>query len=226
MPNRYLDKSRLLRERGEGEEALQTLLEGERQFPNDARFPAQRALLLNDLGQHTEALKASWEALARDGCTEVLDDALFARAVALLMLRQLEEALPPLEELLARTPNYPNAGWLRAGMIRQRLGDQHPDTLAAYDAALEAAPDNLYMLTERADILRALGRYEEARNTYAALCAPEICPDEELRAEVTFKLGCVAMVMNDNETARDAFYDVLEIAPDYPDARSLYDLLS
>ena len=75
---------------------------------------------------------------------------------------------------------------------------------------------------DRADILRVNGRYEEARDTYAFLRQPAACEDASLRLDAAFKLGCVALVLNDNEAAREAFGSVLALDPNYPDARAMH----
>jgi tetratricopeptide (TPR) repeat protein len=207
------------------DETRQALEESQPLQPESAACAARLARLLNEAGRFSEALQASQRALERDGPPEAHDEARFAQGVALLMLERGEEAVEALETLLRANPAYPNAAWLRAGLLRQRLGDLHPETLSAYDRALVADPDNLYAQTEYADILRAQGRYREARDIYARIQSAA-AEDAELRLEAAFKLGCVAMVLNETETARCAFRAVLEVAPNYPDAQACYDLLT
>ncbi|MCS6776411.1 MAG: tetratricopeptide repeat protein [Chloroherpetonaceae bacterium] len=173
-------------------------------------------------GRYAEALQHSQDALTLDRQN---DDACFLQGLTLFLLGRLEEADAVIGTLLDRRPDYPNAAYLRAGMLRKRAGDHAPEVLAAYDRTLAVDPDNRFALCERADVLRAQGRYAEARDIYMQLTSPEFCPDEALRTEATFNLGCVAMVLQDNETARKAFRAVLDADPDYPDARSLLALV-
>lgn len=173
-------------------------------------------------GQYKEALQVSEQALALDSQNT---DARFAQGLSLFMLDRLEEADTVLSTLLSSHPDYPNAAYLRAGLIRKQKGDQAPEVLDAYDLTLSVDPANLYALCERATILRAVGRYEEARDIYVRLQSPDFCPDETLRTEAAFNLGCVAMVLQDNETARKAFRAVLAVVPDYPDAEAMLALV-
>ena len=46
--------------------------------------------------------------------------------------------------------------------------------------------------------------------------------DAALRLNATFKLGCVALVLNEIELAQSAFVSLLAIDPNYPDARAMH----
>lgn len=225
MPQTFLNESQRLRAQGQFEEALAVLDSGQEHAPHCLDFPAIRAQILNDMGRYREALEESWRVLATNEPTQAHEAARFAQGYALLMLGQLEEATLALDALLALNPRYPDAAWLRAGTLRQRFGDLHPQILAAYDQATDLDPTNLYMQVERADLLRTNGRYAEARDLLVNLQSPDACPDEELRLEASFKLGCVAAVLNESTTARAAFRSVLAVAPDYPDAEAMLALL-
>lgn len=214
-----------MRAQGRFEEALEALDAGERLLSARPEFSAARAQILNELGRYREALAFSWQALEAEESSETHQAARFAQGFALLMLGQLEEATIALEALLAVNPAYPDAAWLRAGALRQRLDAQHPGVLTAFDFAVQSDPANPYLQVERADVLRACGRYAEAREVYARICADESCADGELRLEATFKLGLVAMVLGETQTAREAFRAVLAVAPETPDAADLLVLL-
>lgn len=220
---RVIAQSQKLWEQGEVEKAFAVLDEGQATLPDVPEVPVARAQYLNGLERFGEALEACREALQRDPGNA---EARFAQGFALLMQERLTEADAVLAALLAEVPAYPDAAWLRAGLLRKQRGDHAPEVLTAYDVALAADPANLYAQSERADVLRALGRYEEARDIYRALHSPDYCPDETLRLEAAFQLGSVSLVLQDMPTAREAFRRVLAIAPDYPDAQALYDLVA
>lgn len=239
-----------LREEGWAQEALR-LLETLPPHPVTALLRAQA---LNDLGRHEEALTACAEAFPTDAASlpgstspepfapdspmdavrfqpgapcpspdAYLNEVRFIQGFTLLMLQRWEEALAALDALLADAPDFPDAAWVRAGLLRQLRGELDPAVLAAFDLALQIDPGNRYARVERADLLRVQGRYEEARDVYAVVRSD--CPDEALRVEATFKLGCVALVLQENECSREAFQAVLDIVPDYPDAQAMLDLV-
>jgi superkiller protein 3 len=208
-----------LREDGRPAEVL-SLLEAEAAPDLAMPYACLRALVLSDLGRYAEALEV---------CDRVLQtapqerEAFFTRAFALVMLERWQEALATLDTLVGLDPTYPDAAWMRAGLLRRQRGDLDDAVLAAFDCALENDPGNLYAQVERADLLRSRGNYTEARNIYARV--REASPDDTLRLEATFKLGCVALVLQDEIEARKALESVLAVAPDYPDVRDLLDLL-
>jgi tetratricopeptide (TPR) repeat protein len=186
-----------------------------------AQLAATRAQLLNASGRFAEAACAAARAIELN---PMQMDARFAQGFALYMLEQLSEAQTALDALIALEPGYPNAAWLRAGLLRRMRGDQDPAVPAAYDLAARVDPTNLYIRVERADILRSLGRYEDAQAIYGAVISAS--DDEALRIEATFKQGCVALVLNNPADARIAFRAVLDSAPDYPEAREMVEMLS
>jgi tetratricopeptide (TPR) repeat protein len=220
---RWLALSRDLWAQEQYEEALIALAEGEADQPDAPELPALRAQFLNELGRYRDALEASRRALERNPQQA---DARFAQGLALFLLERLDEAETVLNALVADAPDYPNAAYLRAGLLRRTRGDLAPEVLAAYDLVRTVDPDNLFALSERADILRANGRYAEARDIYARLRSPALCPDEALRVEAAFNLGSVSLTLGDTETAREAFRAVLDAAPDYPDAQAMVDSVS
>ncbi len=180
------------------------------------------ATQLNAQGRYREALTEAERALQQDASD---CEAQFALAFACLLLNRAEEARSALDTLLALSPDYPNAAWMQAGLLRSLHGDHDPRVLPAYDDALRVDAGNLYALCERADVLRSLGRYHEAQALYARLSTPAGCAEEALRIEATFHYGCVALVLNEPQEARTAFETVLAAAPDYPDAGEMLALL-
>ncbi len=153
-------------------------------------------------------------------------DARFITAMSLLMLDRPVEARTVLDPFVAEHPDYPNAAWLRAGLLRRLLHEAHTEVLAAYDLVASVDPANLYALVERADILRAHGRYGEARDCYARIQSEEVCADATLRIEAAFNLGCVALVLGETDTARAAFQKVLNTEPEHAEAAAMLALIA
>ena len=182
---------------------------------------AMQAALLGDLGRLEEALAALRQARCVDDAHQA---ARFGMCFTLYLLERWPETLTELDALVLDAPNHGEALWLRAGLLRRLHGDHDPRVLDAYDATLCADPSNLYARLERADILRSLGRYQEAHAVYAAFLLPDACPDEALRVEAAFKSGCVSLVLGDKDTAHSAFQSVVDTAPNYPDAREMLNL--
>ncbi len=210
-----------LRSEGDAERALGLL--DAAQIEDCADLLALRAALLGDLGRLEESLAVLRHARCVDATHHA---ARFGLCFTLYLLERWPEALSELEAFVADAPDQADALWLRAGLLRRLYDDSDARVLDAYDAVLRADASNLYARLERADVLRALGRYEEARSVYADFADADICPDETLRVEAAFKAGCVALVLNDTPAARVSFQSVIDAAPDYPDARDMLALVS
>lgn len=183
---------------------------------------ALRAALLGDLGRLEESLAVLRQARCVD---ETHHAARFGLCFTLYLLERWPETLAELDAFVTDAPDQADALWLRAGLLRRLYDDGDARVLDAYDAVLCADASNLYARLERADVLRALGRYEEAHSVYADFASADICPDEALRVEAAFKSGCVALVLNDLNAARVSFQSVVDAAPDYPDARDMLALV-
>ena len=121
---------------------------------------------LQDVGNYDEALKICEKALLE--CSQSAE-VLFQRAYLLFLLHRPLEALSDLDNILKIDSNYPNAQWLKAGVLRRMRGDFSPEVLAEYELASLDDPSNLYLKSELADILRANGRGQEAITLYEAI---------------------------------------------------------
>ena len=187
-------------------------------LPRHADYQTACACLLCELGYYEETF-AVCDAILKTA--PQAHTALWWKAFSLYRMERIGEALAAFDALLAQAPHYPNAAWMRAISLRSLRGERAAIVMEAYDRAASADPKNACVLMDRADILRVNGRYEEARATYAFLRQPAACEDSSLRLDAAFKLGCVALVLNDNETAREAFGSVLSLDPNYPDARAM-----
>ena len=152
-------------------------------------------------------------------------DGRFICSLSLLMLDRPEEARAILDPFVSEFPGYPDAAWLRAGLLRRMLHETHPDILAAYDLVAAVDADNLYAHVERAEVLRAHGRYDEARGCYSDILRSAACTDMGLRTEAAFNLGCVALVLGDTEAARMGFEQALQADPGHVDAAEMLALL-
>jgi tetratricopeptide (TPR) repeat protein len=148
----------------------------------------------------------------------------FWRAYALYSAGSWREALTMVEEVLNQEGVPTEAWWLRAGLMRGVYGDFDPRVLSAYDEALLREPSNLYARVERADILRSLGKTEQACAEYESVMA--LTEEGALRYEVAFKLGCVYWALNRPHEALSAFHIVLEHDPTNAEARELCDRLA
>ncbi len=210
-----------LRMEGDAERALGLLAAA--QIEDGVDLLTMRVALLGDLGRLEEGLAVLRQARGADATDPAVR---FGVCFTLYLLQRWPEALAELDAFITDAPKYADALWLRAGLLRRLYDDSDARVLDAYDAVLCADASNLYARLERADVLRALGRYEEARSVYADFALPDVCPDEALRVEAAFKSGCVALVLNDPDAARVSFQSVVDIAPDYPDARDMLALVN
>ena len=211
-----LARCEMLRVEERFEDALRLLETAE--TPDEAAVLTARAAVLTDLGRMEDALACFRRVLEENAANP---EARFGLCFTLYLLERWPEALTELEVFVAACPDYANAAWLRAGLLRRLYGDRDARVLDAYALVVQVDPANAYAQLERADALRACGRYEEARDVYTRY-ASLATEDEALRVEAVFKLGCVSLVLQDNDAARSAFRAVLDAAPDYPDAEDMY----
>lgn len=101
----------LLHTLGRDGDALTLYDETLRTFPDSALLYNNRGVTLLALGRNAEAAESFGNALLRDPS---LDQARVARATALMRTGDLEGALSLCEEVIARSPDDPEAHWNRA----------------------------------------------------------------------------------------------------------------
>lgn len=152
-------------------------------------------------------------------------ETLFRYAYLLFLENRTIESLQSLERLLQTEPFFPNASWLRGGVLRRLKGDRDGEVLAIFKELACRYPQSAYILCELGDIYRANGRYEEARTIFERLQDPSTNADEECRAEAALKLGIVCEVLGDACAAREALKSIPESANEYPDALAMLSLL-
>lgn len=178
------------------------------------------AYFLMEANRYSEAIDAANAALEQN--PEDADTRL-TLCICLFLTGDLAETLRQLKRYAAFNPDNPTARWLLAGTLLKLYGELNPHVMDAYDNLLAIDPDNAHAQTERAGILRALGRTEEAKTVYQQFSTADN-NDEILRLECLFNLGCVCMVLGQNDEARAAFQTVLDLAPDYPHAAMMLEL--
>ncbi len=152
-------------------------------------------------------------------------ETLFRYAYLLFLENRTIESLQSLDRLLQTTPFYPNASWLRGGVLRRLKGDRDGEVLTVFMELACRYPQSAYIQCELGDIYRANGRYEEARTIFERLQDPLTNDDEECRTEAALKLGIVCEVLGDASAARNALKTIPESANEYPDALAMLDLL-
>ena len=178
---------------------------------------------LTEEGDYDEALKICDEALLKCNLSTSVR---FQRAYLLFLVNRSNEAISDLDCLLDTDSEFPNAQWLKAGVLRKLHGDHSTEVLACYEKASLNASSNHYLKCEFADILRANGRVQEAISLYEALLKSSLLEDEYLAIEVRFSLGLAKMSVGDFLAARNEFQSVVDVDPNYPDALEMLKTLS
>ena len=152
-------------------------------------------------------------------------ETLFRYAYLLFLENHTIESLQSLDRLLQTTPFFPNASWLRGGVLRRIRGDRDGEVIAVFIELACGYPQSAFIQCELGDIYRANGRYQEARTIFERLQDPLTNVDEECRSEAALKLGIVCGVLGDTCAARNALKTIPESANEYPDALAMLDLL-
>jgi predicted TPR repeat methyltransferase len=154
------NRGNTLRRLGRLQEALDAY---ERALLLKAAYPeawCHRAILLQDLGRYADAAASAERALAaRPGYV----DALLALGNACQALERQLDAVAAYDQALALAERADV--WCARGAALKKSG-QLIAALASYDQALRLRPDYALAAHYRANVLRALGRIEEARTAY------------------------------------------------------------
>jgi len=158
------NRGNTLRRLGRQQEALDSY---ERALALQAGYPeawCHRAIVLNDLGRHADAVASAEQALAmRAGYA----DALQALGNALQALERFTEAVAAYERALAAAaqPAQQAEIWCARGAALKKSGLLE-QALDSYEQALQLRPDYAMAEHYRANVLRALGRREDAVLAY------------------------------------------------------------
>ena len=152
-------------------------------------------------------------------------ETLFRYAYLLFLENRTLESLQSLDRLLQSAPFFPNASWLRGGVLRRLKGDRDTEVLSVFIELACRYPHSAFIQCELGDIYRANGRYEEARTIFERLQDSLTNDDEECRTEAALKLGIVCEVLGDTCAARNALKTIPESAIEYQDALAMLELL-
>jgi len=157
MARPYHDRALLLMRQGRHRNAADELLEGLREFPEDAYLHALLAIAYSNVGRGEEALREAQEAIGLDPGFAY---SYYARATVLLALGRADEAETAAREAVALDPNHPTyyATLATTFLRRQRW----TEALEAADRGLAVDPGHVYCANDRAAALLRLGREEEA----------------------------------------------------------------
>lgn len=140
--------------------------------PDYAEAWCHRAILLQDLGRYAEAAAGAERALA---LRPAYPDALLALGNALQALDRHAEAVAAYDAAL-RLGGRADL-WCARGAALKKSGALQ-DALASYDHALALRPDYALAVHYRANVLRALGRKDEALAAYRRALALGLDGDE------------------------------------------------
>jgi len=157
------NRGNTLRRLGRAREALDSY---ERALAVQPGYPeawCHRAIVLNDLGRHADAVASAEQALAMRAAYA---DALQALGNALQALERLTDAVAAYERALAAAQPAQQAEiWCARGAALKKSG-MLEQALDSYEQALQQRPDYAMAEHYRANVLRALGRREEAIQAY------------------------------------------------------------
>ena len=153
--------------RGNVEEAEALLARAEALNARDFVIPQARGLIQMRRNRPIQAVAAFTESLALEPGNRFT---LLQRAAAYQRLGEHDDALADIETVLARRPNDLDALLAKARIHAWR--DEHEQAAIIADKVIEADPNNPLLLSNRAHILRRIGRNTEAvRALEAALNA-------------------------------------------------------
>lgn len=116
-----------------------------------------RGWALSELGRHAEALDAFRQAIALDPAMTYVQ---YKIALELSFLGRNVEALTATDVAIDVTGDD-TAPWILRGAILFEF-ERYDDALETFSAVLEREPGNGPVLFDRARVLQALGRYDEA----------------------------------------------------------------
>lgn len=176
----YVPLAMLLVQRGQTQEAAQTLEQALRLKPDDAIALFQHGNVLYALQRPHDALESYDKTLA---VSPDFLDGLNNRAVVLCALDRFEEALVSLDRVLALNPAnvlaHHNRGIALAGLER------FEEAVKAYDAAIALFPGHADAWNNRGIALSGLQRFSESLESYDRALA--INPN---RADIHVNRGC------------------------------------
>jgi predicted TPR repeat methyltransferase len=158
------NRGNALRRLGRLREALDSYERALALQPASADAWCHRAIVLNDLGRHADAASSAEQALA---ARANYPDALLALGNALQALERFGEAVAVYDRAPALSPASPLAAeiWCARGAALKKSG-MLTEALDSYQQALLLRPGYALAAHYRANVLRALGRREDAIAAY------------------------------------------------------------
>ncbi|WP_051971619.1 tetratricopeptide repeat protein [Massilia sp. 9096] len=157
------NRGNTLRRLGRPQEALDAYERALTLRANDPDAWCHRAIVLLELGRPADAAASAERALA---ARPDWPEALLALGNALQALDRLGDAVKAYDRALAQDKQDERADlWCARGAALKKSG-RLDDALASYDRALAARPDYALATHYRANVLRALGRRQEAVDSY------------------------------------------------------------
>ena len=213
----FLLKANILLKAGKDTEALATLQEGSKLYPEENIFPLMQLQIFHIQGRQEAALgplDAYLQANPED--TEVL----FVKATLLDELKRKNEAMTLMERILALDPlHYQAMNFLGYNLV-EKLSDTTPPeqrqadldkALKLLNRAVELAPDSAHILDSLAWAQFKAGQVAEAwRNIQTTVRMPG--GDEE--SEIWDHYGEIARAMGQTDKARKAWQRAIALTPD------------
>ncbi|BCL81095.1 tetratricopeptide repeat protein [Ktedonobacteria bacterium brp13] len=158
---KWLRDGNSIRDPKRAAEALSTIEQAIRQYPNEAVAYYAKGYTLTDLGRPEEALVAIKQAIRLD---PTVADFYKGMGNCHLDLKRYEEALVAYEQAILLKPNYVNAHYNR-GLVFQVL-QSYDKALLAYEQAIQYNPNYAEAYANKGNILEYFKRYEEALVAY------------------------------------------------------------
>lgn len=210
----HLQRARLLRQKGNLEEASQAARRVVELVPSAAEAWSMLGLMLAQQQRYGEALAAFERVLHQDPRNPWAQQ---NRAQTLWRLGRTNEALRSFQKLVAQRP-YLGPGWLGLGMLLESMGRTN-EALPCFQKALE-------FRLRRAEDLALLARFCQTRGWWEAACtnyldALRLNPlDAQLHLEAAQCLGR----LNRRAEALQHYAEAVRLAPGLLQARFLYGL--
>lgn len=178
------NRGNTLRCLGQSAAALHSYDQALRVQPDYAEALLNRGIALQGMDEHEQALDDFELALH----IRVQDAAIhFARAVSLQYLHDYDEAITGYDLVLTLQTNHADA-WFNRGICQHKL-NQPAAALQSFEAAIEIRAGFSKAYQHKGNVLRLLGRTEEAVLAYQF--AATHCRHKEERAEIDFALAAL-----------------------------------
>ncbi|WP_107667843.1 tetratricopeptide repeat protein [Cyanothece sp. BG0011] len=205
---RLIDQAIEQYQRGEYQEAVNTVVAVTQQHPNDYGGWWFLGELMYSFQQYEQAIASVDEVL------EIKSDlyqAWFNRGLALGNLEKYEEAIASYDKALEIKLDYVGA-WYNRGFVLYSLG-RYDEAITSWDKVLEIKPDDHEAWYSRGFALKDLGRYDEAITSWDKVL--EIKPDNH---EAWFNRGIALVNLGRFDEAIASWDKVLEIKPNNHEA--------